>query len=499
MFGFLEKNEGIAVRHQQGSLTFQEFRQLLDLLGTRLLGLGVSPGDRVALLLPNSLELLAGFYACLLQGLVAVPINERLTPREVTRILDHSDPRCILTSPREAGRWEQAGLELAGEGGKRSVLAMEGIHRWLDEGPSEWVEPELPTWPNHQPGILFYTSGSTGSPKGVLYSHRTLRENSELYGRGMGMTPDDHSVLCHCMASNFVFAQVTVPVLDRGGTVEVVDFGNVEQTLNAIEAGATFLSLIPWFGFELITAAAERPTRANRLRACAVGGDRVAKSFFQEFAGTFGIVPQEHLGMTETNTFVCNPPAGRGMRIGSVGKPFPGAHVEIRGRNGAVLGPGMEGEIWVSSPGGMEGYWNDPERTAEVMRDGWIATGDSGYMDSDGYLWYAGRIKQIIICDGDNIHPKEVEQEILEHSLVARTCVVGVPHPIRGEVVGAAVVLKDPGSSLALEAMVEFLGDRLTEVKLPKYLVTLEEFPQMANGKVDQREVLRLLSAHGRL
>jgi fatty-acyl-CoA synthase len=145
----------------------------------------------------------------------------------------------------------------------------------------------------------------------------------------------------------------------------------------------------------------------------------------------------------------------------------------------------------------MEGYWNDPERTAEVMREGWIATGDSGYLDSDGYLWYAGRIKQIIICDGDNIHPKEVEREILEHPLVARACVVGVPHPVRGEIVGAAVVLRDLASSVTLEAMVDFLGDRLTEVKLPKHLVTLEEFPQMANGKVDQKEILRLLSAHG--
>lgn len=219
----------------------------------------------------------------------------------------------------------------------------------------------------------------------------------------------------------------------------------------------------------------------------------MAVDFFREFEETFGIVPQEHLGMTETNTFTCNPPAGRGMRLGSVGKPFPGAHVEIRGQDGAALGPGLEGEFWVSSPGGMEGYWNDPDRTAEVMRDGWIATGDSGYVDSDGYLWYAGRIKQIIICDGDNIHPKEVEQEILRHPLVARACVVGVPHPRRGEVVGAAVVLKDPGSSLTLQDMVEFLEDHLTEVKLPKHLVTLEEFPQTAAGKIDRGVLLAAL------
>ena len=159
---------------------------------------------------------------------------------------------------------------------------------------------------------------------------------------------------------------------------------------------------------------------------------------------------------------------------------------------GLVTGPnGIS--IWVSSPGGMEGYWNDPERTAEVMREGWIATGDAGYRDFDGYLWYAGRIKQIIICDGDNIHPKEVEEGILQHPLVAQACVVGVPHPRRGEVVGAAVVLDDPGSSLTLQAMVEFLEDRLTEVKLPKHLVTLTEFPQTAAGKVDRGALLAAL------
>jgi long-chain acyl-CoA synthetase len=295
------------------------------------------------------------------------------------------------------------------------------------------------------------------------------------------------------MASNFMFSQVTVPFLHVGGTVEIVDFGSVEQTLQAIEGGATFLSLIPWFGFQLIEAARERSPIPNRLRISEVGGDRVPLSYFRRFEEAFGLLPREHVGMTEANTYTVNPLLEEDLRLGSVGTALPEVEVEIRDASRHKQPPGVEGEVWVKTPGRMEEYWGDPEGTRETISEDWVATGDAGYLDEDGYLWLSGRIKHIIICDGDNIHPKEVEQEIAEHPLVERACVFGLPHPRRGEAVAAAVILKDPGDTLSVAELGAYLEDKLTEVKIPKDLLVLESFPEMAGGKLDRAAMAEAL------
>jgi len=489
MFRFLEFDRGIAVRHQNGSLTYPELNRLLSLLRNRLQESGAQPGDRVALNLPNSLELLAGYYACLLGGFVAVPINERLKPREVERILRHAKPRIIVARPPRISESGAMWKGQAGPTGTVELLPLEGIHRWI--GNSTEPRPAVrPDWPPRHPAALFYTSGSTGAPKGALYSHRTLIENARIYREALEISAADHSVVCHCLASNFMFSQVTVPFLEVGGTVEVVDFGSVDQTLRAIASGATFLSLIPWFGFQLLQGARTRmPMRAG-LRACAVGGDRVPLSFFSEFKEVFGITPREFMGMTETNCYTVNPRQEENIKVGSAGTTFPDVRLQIRDPSGIVLPPGREGEIWVRTPGAMEGYWEDPERTDEVMKEGWFATGDLGYLDDDGYLWFSGRRKHIIICDGDNIHPREIEHEIVRHPLVRRACVIGIPHPTRGETVAAAVILEDPDAELTLEEISEFLQGQLSDTKIPQALLVLDRLPLTANGKIDRRAIL---------
>ena len=492
MFGFLDQEDGVAVRHQDGTLTYTEFSQLVRLLAAHLQEIGLEPGDRVAAILPNSLELLVSYYAAFLNGLVFVPINERLTEREVRAIVGHCGPRCLITPPGLAAQYGDLEDE-----GSLTVLALDRVHSWVGDAAHELPVPASPDWARDHPAVLFYTSGSTGAPKGVLYTHGTLIDNARVYGRGLGMTRDDHSVLCHCMASNFVFAQLTVPLLDMGGTVEIVDFGSVEQTLDAVDGRATFLSLIPWFGFQLIEAARDRMMTPNRVRHSAVGGDRVPLSYFESFREAFGVIPSEHLGMTETNVYVCNPLVEGDLRLGSVGTALPEVDLEIRDPTGRAQPVHTEGEIWVRTPAAMDRYWQDPEKTREVMSAGWVATGDAGHLDEDGYLWYSGRLKQIIISDGDNIHPREVEHEIVRHERVKQACVVGLPDETRGEVVAAAVLLEDCSDALSAEELAEelavFLRDRLTDVKIPQRLVVLERFPQTTNGKLDRRAIVESL------
>ncbi len=495
MFGLLDRSDAVAVRHQAGSLTFDELRRLIGRVAAGLDELGLEPGDRVATVLPNSLGLLVSYYACLLRGLVIVPINERLTQSEVGAIVAHSRPRCLITTPARVGLWEATA-----KGGTLKVVTFESLSHPDATDGSNRVAPDRPNWSPEHPAVLFYTSGSTGAPKGVLYSHETLLGNCRVYGGGLEITAADHSVLCHCMSTNFVFAQLTVPFLDVGATVEIVDFGSVPQTLDAIERGATFLSLIPWFGFALIEGGRTRYPTPNRLRVSEVGGDRVPGSYFEGFQEVFGLMPREHLGMAEANTYVVNPPSGRGLRTGSVGLPLPEVQIEVRDPSGQRLPVGVEGQIWVSSPANMAGYWEDAEATRATMIDGWVATGDAGYLDEDGYLWFSGRIKQIIICDGDNIHPAEIELHISRHPSVKQACVVGLPHPTRGETVAAAVILRDPRRDVSAEELAEFLDDRLAGVKIPRTLLVLERFPETPVGKLDRTAIAaRLLDRRGRV
>jgi acyl-CoA synthetase (AMP-forming)/AMP-acid ligase II len=285
-----------------------------------------------------------------------------------------------------------------------------------------------------------------------------------------------------------MFSQLTVPFLDAGGAVHIVDFGSAEQAADALRAGATFICLIPWLGYLLMEHFREHPPRDLSLRVCLVGADRVPRDFFSEFEKLTGVIPAEILGMTETNVYAVNRLIEGNLRLGSVGQAFPDSEIQTRDARGRAVETGVSGEIWVKTPMAMAGYWQDPEQTRRAMSDGWVATGDAGYLDADGFLWFTGRLKHLIICDGDNVYPKEVENAIGQHPVVNQVCVVGLPHETRGETVGAAVTVND-SHTLTLEELETFLEDKLAETKIPTKLLVLDQLPQTSTGKLDHAAV----------
>lgn len=483
MFGFRDRERGTAVLHAGGELDFPAFNALLDSARRRLQACGARPGDRVATLLPNSLELLVAYYACLMEGLVVVPLSVRLSAREISDVLAHSGSRLVLVNADTSKRVPTTGGDVVPEPLLFDILPRRKLY--VGAPPME-----IPAWPEGHPAVLYYTSGSTGRPKGVLYTHGTLTRNCEVYGGGLGISESDRVVLCHCMASNFVFAQLTVPFLEAGATVQVADFGSVAQTLEAIRDGATFLSLIPWLGYRLVDAARPGDLAGNRLRVAQVGGDGVPPDYFRCFRAAFGIAPRQMIGMTETNTYATNPMVEGDLRLESCGRPLPGVAIEVRDAGGWPLPTGEQGEIWVRTPAAMAGYWRDPGLTHQTVVGGWVRTGDAGRLDGDGYLWFSGRIKHVIVCDGDNIHPREVEIEIMRHPDVRWACVFGVPEPRRGQVIAAAVVLKPSRRDLPLQELRGFLADRLAMEKVPSQLRVLEAFPHSRVGKLDRAALL---------
>lgn len=465
--------------HQDDTLTRRELRSMVHQWTRGFSSLGVQPGDRVLLVMPNSVELLVAYYACLAAGLVSVPVNERQAKAEIQRIVDHARPRMVISTEKLQHHFELGSLA------SRSRLELVIDPPRLGAREPQFDDAWRPQrWPDEQDAMIFYTSGSTGQPKGAVYTHGTLRNNSRIYRAQFDLGPADRSVLVHCMAHNFLFSQLAVPFLDAGGSVQVVDFGSCEQTAEAMQSGATFLAMIPWFAIALFEYCERHKLGRGSLRVCMLGGDRPPDIAFELCRRVFGVPALQNIGMTETNTYAVNMALPELVAEGAAGRPLPEVQIEIRDSDGNRCLSGVSGEIWVRTPARMDRYWNDPIETEKVVREGWLATGDSGHIDGDGLLWFDARIRNIIVCDGDNVYPGEVEKEIARHPHVRQAVVLGLPQERHGEIVAAAVVLHD-GCDLAPAEMQKFLETRLSIGKIPSHWSVFEALPASSNGKLD--------------
>jgi len=221
------------------------------------------------------------------------------------------------------------------------------------------------------------------------------------------------------------------------------------------------------------------------VRVCVCGGDKVSAELEREYRSLTGGMIDEGYGMTEMGMATRNPIAGP-IREGSVGTPAPGFEVQLRDDDGREVPRGADGRLWVRAPSVMVRYWNAPDATAEVLRDGWLDTGDLMRADADGYLWFRGRKKQLIIHDGSNIAPQEVEEALLEHPAVESAGVIGIHHPLHGEIVRAYIVARDPAHRPTAQDIIEFTRTRIAAYKAPEEIIFLDEMPLNPTGKVDR-------------
>lgn len=484
--------DDLVIIHQEGELRRWQFRELIRLQVERFAALSLQPGSRVLLALPNSLELLVSYYACMAAGLVAVPVNERQSGADIFRIYSHAKPGLVLTSTAISARlgFEKLFPDCPIEHLEDLQEGLAGVARAEISG----VMPPDDKFSDEYPAAIFYTSGSTGEPKGVVYSRKTIRENSRIFRTRFDLSGSDRSVICHCLAQNFGLVQLSIPFLDSGGSVHIVDFGNAAQTAAALAAGVTFLRLVPWFAPELLEYCLGHGVAAPALRNVIIGGDRVQSSVFELCRKALGMEAAEMFGLTETNTFCINPAKATDLKIGSIGLPMPDVQVAIRNRDGQDLQAGEIGQIWVKTPALMKEYWRDEKRTRDFISDGWVATGDAGHMDEDGYLWFNSRIRNIIIHDGDNIFPSVVEREIARHPDIGEVVVVGIPDKVHGECVGAAIVTH-AGEELNMRKFRRFLHENLTETKIPTHLLVMDKYPMTKAGKADRDAIRKLIVA----
>lgn len=482
------------------ALTFREWHSASNRLARGLAARGLSKGDRVALYLPTSdaLAFVVAYAAIHKAGGVAVPTNTRLTSREVRHVLAHAEITGAVTSPVFAEQFGHAREELdslkfsvvTGPAGPEAPGA--GDVAWDDAFDEDDADFQVPLDAANLADIM-YTSGTTGLPKGVAVTHNNVAmiPNSEPQWTGNGWI---HSSPLFTFAGiGFIYNPMKMGMVslyqakfDAGRWIEYVErerppFAFIVPAMAQLIADHERFAPVEDGGADL-----------SSLQLVSVGS---APLPFEVLRRVQERIPNASVsnsyGMTEAGAAYCVMPPGESLkRKGSVGLPLPPAELRIVDEDGNMLSGEEEGELFIRTPGKQRAYYRDPEATAAAWEDdGWLHTGDLAKFDPDGYLYIVGRKKDVIIRGGHNIHAGDVEAVLYEHPAVLEAAVFGVPHPVLGEDVAAAVVLR-PAARMQPVDLVNFCDDRLADYKVPRKLAFVTELPRNATGKVVKRELL---------
>jgi long-chain acyl-CoA synthetase len=483
------------------SVSWLELERISAALAGGYRGLGLQPGDRIASLMPNRIDLLVHYLACFKADLVATPLNYRYTFREIDHALEVSGARALLghlervedlTASRLAGELE-CGL-IAYRDPEAEDAADPGWPHRLDALIESEPLASDPRPDPANPAAIFFTSGSTGPAKGVTHTRESVRwmiaSAASALGLGAGDVFLPGSSMSHLGA--FLYSLST---LSMGGRVVVPRTTDSHELLALLrEHQPTVLSMLPAALTALVRDHDLQPHDFASLRVCRSASDKASTELLIEFAAAAGFPITEAYGMTEVGTATLNPPSGLN-KPGSIGSPVSGYTISIRDDAGNPVSAGAVGRIFIRSRSQMAGYWNAPAATDEVVIDGWLDSGDLACADEDGYLWFYGRKKQIIVHDGSNITPLEVESALVEHPVIAMAGVVGVHDTVHGENVRAYVTVREAAPRPSSAEVIQFCRERVG-YKAPEEVIFLDEIPLNPTGKIDRVGLKRMAEDH---
>lgn len=494
--GLKSKPDDAALMLLQRTWSWRELDDDSTRLAKQYLAMGLAPGDRVASLLPNRGALIVHYLACFKAALVATPLNYRYQTPEIDHALEVSRASLIVAHAERDDALAASKFVPQLRLGRVSFEREEqgGADRRLEELMMADISgPPLPLPSPASPAIIFFTSGSTGKPKGVTHTHETFGWMVASAIAGLGITPDD-VFLPATSASHVACSSLSFAGLAAGARVAMArTFGPEELLPLILSARPSLLCSLPAPLFSLVRDHGATQKDFQSIRRCVSGGDKISAELEHEYTELAGHAIEELYGMTETGTSTFNP-SGPLNRIGSIGQVAPGFTASVRGDDGAEVPVGTTGRLWIKSPSNMIGYWNRPDATTETIVDGWLDTGDLVAADADKYLWFRGRKKQIIIHDGSNICPQEVEDSLLEHPAVASAGVIGVHDLIHGENVRAYVTFRPDVTRPTTAQLIQFSKARVG-YKAPDEIIVLDEMPTTAVGKVDRMALKSLAEA----
>ena len=481
------------------AVPYRELLDLVDRFAGYLHGIGVRPEDRVAIFMRNSLEFVVGILAISKVGAITVPINTFLKAEELDYILQDSGAKVLLASAthEKVIHDSQAAVRC------RAIVWEGGLR--LAEDPHISFEEAFENGEIHRPvmrtldelAVFFYTSGTTGKPKGAMLSYKNIFSNAQSAVELLHITPKDRNIVFLPMFHSFTFSIGTILPLYAGMSIVIIPsvrpFSNIFKQI-LTKRVTIFLGVpdvynalakakLPWYFMAF-----------HRLRIFVSGAaalqPKTLEAMHRKFRRTKML---EGYGLSESSPAVCINPLHK-QKPRSVGPAMPGYEIKIVDENMLELPRGEVGEIIIHGDNVMQGYLNRPEATAETIVNGWLRTGDMGYMDEEGYLYIVDRKKDLIISKGINIYPREIEEVIDRYPGVGVSAVVGIPDEKSGEIPVAYIEPDEEGPAVDPAALRRHLREHLADYKIPRQIHLVESLPKNATGKVLKRELRRQIT-----
>jgi len=466
-------------------------------LANGLRRMGVQPIDRVAVLLPNCHETVLTYLACFKGNFVIVPLDYRHHAAQIRYAMNHSGADVLIVHHDRVKDLDDEGVLGAIENVVTVARTGEDDYQHFHELLEATDEVSHEVFEADDLSVMIYTSGTTARPKGVTLTRAAVVAGIKKYLARVSLNRDDVALIAAPITRPMALRSQLLPILHAGGCASLVERFEVEAYVSALQRppSKTFLALLPGALSQVLAHPSIGDCDFSALRICLAGGDRVPEKLHRAFHELTGVHLTEQCGSSEVGAYSLNPPFGR-KKQGSIGLPMYGAQVCILTPEGDDVAAGEMGEIVVSSPLMMDGYWNDTALTRKTLHDGWVRTGDLGRFDDDGYLWFMGRKKDIIVSGGSNVSPMEVESVLLNHPLVAEACVYGVMECDGIERVHATVTAHRGAEQVSEQELKAYAAQGLAQYMVPRTIKYIEEMPRKGAGKID-RDRLRMRDETG--
>jgi long-chain acyl-CoA synthetase len=509
-----------ALNFQGYRIRFRQLKEMVDRFASALSAFGVNRGDRVALLLPNTIPCVAAYYAVLKIGAIAVMNNPLYSDRELDHQFNDSGAKLLVTLDllgnrmidlRPKTRIKQIVITSIGDYlpfpknwlfplvAKKKKLAADvkpadDVFKWKAVLADHQPNPPAVTLGFEDVAMYQYTGGTTGVSKGVILTHANLSKNVQQCRAWFPTFKEGAEVMLGALPFFHVFGLTTAMnfAIYMGWEDILVPKPQPEQLLEAIgKYKPTFAPLVPTMYIGILNHANIDRTPMTSIKGCFSGSAPLPVEVIRDFEKRTGAVIVEGYGLTETSPVThINPFAGGKRKVGSIGLPISDTECRIVELNDGRtdLPTGETGELMVKGPQVMTGYWNKPDATTETLVDGWLHTGDIGQMDAEGYFYIVDRKKDMIISGGYNVYPRDIEEVFFEHPKVQEATAIGIPHPKRGEAVKVFIVLKE-GTTATQEEMIAFCHEKLAKYKWPTEVEFRTELPKSNVGKVLKKEL----------
>lgn len=488
-----EFGDGVAAIYHGDPVSFIELRQRVRECARALRNhVGIEPGDRVALIMPNCLHSVVCYLGAISTGAIAVPVNIRLSAEEMRFILGDVGARVIIAHERT---WPTVAEALEGLEGIDAVWGVEMQSEEVtpideimaDPGP-EFSTPDIAP---EDIAAIIYTSGTTGLPKGAMITHGNVLFNVQSTICGHGFRPDDVHLLIVPLFHVTGLNTIMPTSLHLGSTIVISAETNPRRLLKLIERHrCTTMFAVPTTAILLTREPTLGEFDLSSLRLIAYSGAPMPVRAIRRLRELF---PDKLLhnfyGLTETTSVTTVLPSRFALsHAESIGRLVPGLEAKIVDEEGNSLPPGEVGELLIRGPSVFAGYYRRPDATAEVLDDGWLYTGDKAFIDENGFIFLRGRTKEMIIVAGENVYPVEVENVLTRHPGVLEAAVVGIEHPVLGEIV-KAVIVPQPGAELSEREIKRWCAQHLASYKVPQQVEFVAELPRNPSGKVVKRRL----------